>query len=100
METEYTKCLKHIEIKGNNKRIVVGLFYNKKDNNHFFIQSTKTLIDRKTRNILKTQNIYSVETFVILNSAFSRFLDNPEISNKILNIEISRIKKFTGKSNF
>lgn len=93
-------CLKHVSLKGNNKRIKVGLFLNKKENNHFFIQSTKTLIDRKKRKILSTQNIYSVETFYVLSEVFSKFLDDSEISNKILNVELSKVAKFKGSSNF
>lgn len=100
MEGEKIKCIKHVNVKGNNKRINVGLFYNFEKKNHFFIVSTKTLVDCEKRSILSTQNIYSVETFAVLADVFSRFLDNSEISNKILNVEISKIEKFTGTSNF
>jgi len=100
MEDSNVVLLKHISVKGNNKRIKVGLFLNKKENNHFFIQSTRTLIDRKKRNILSTQNIYSVETFAVLNDVFSRFLNDSEISNKILNVELSKVVRFSGTSNF
>lgn len=100
MDNSNVICLKNISLKGNNKRIRVGLFLNKKDNNHFFIQSTRTLVDRKKRQILSTQNIYSVETFAVLNDVFSRFLNDSEIANKILNVELSKVVQFTGTSNF
>jgi hypothetical protein len=97
---ENVKCIKHISLKGNNKRIKIGLFLNIKDNNHFFIQSTRTLVDRKKRQIISTQNIYSVETFAVLNDVFSKFLNDSEIANKILNIELSKVVRFSGTSNF
>jgi len=100
MEDSNVKCVKFISIKGNNKRIKVGLFYDKRQNNHFFIQSTRTLTDRKKRQILSTQNIYSVETFAVLNDVFSKFLNDSEIANKILNVELSKVIRFKGTSNF
>lgn len=92
------EVIKYVSLKGNNKRIKIGLL--EKDGQFVFVQETRTLIDRKTRQIVRTDNIYSVETFAILNDVFSKFLDNPEIKNKILHRELSKIVKFKGTSNF
>lgn len=92
------KTLKYISLKGNNKRIKVGLV--EQDGGYFFIQETRTLIDRKKRQIVETNNIYSVETFALLKDVFYKFLEDSEISNKILHLELSKIVKFTGTSNF
>ena len=70
-----------------------------KDNVHHFIVHTRTLIDFKKREILQTDNIYSVETFFALSQAFSMFTDNNEISNKILNLELSKCNRFKGTRN-
>jgi hypothetical protein len=100
MEDSNVECLKSISVKGNNKRISVGLFLNKKENNHFFIVSTITLVDRLKRKKISTNNIYSVETMVVLNELVTKFFEDSEISNKILNIELSKVTKFKGRSNF
>jgi hypothetical protein len=92
------EVIKYVSLKGNNKRIKIGLL--EKDGQFVFVQETRTLIDRKTRQIVRTDNIYSVETFAILNDVFSKFLDSPEIKNKILHRELSKIVKFKGTSNF
>jgi len=94
------KIIKQVSVKGNNKRIVISLGYNEKDNTHYFVQETKTLVDRKKRQFVETNNIYSVETFSILKEVFNKFLDNGEIKNKILNLELSKISEFKGSSNF
>jgi hypothetical protein len=92
------KVLKYVSLKGNNKRIKVGLLEN--DGDLVFIQETRTLTDFKTRTIVRTNNIYSVETFAVLFDVFSSFMQNSEIKNKILHKELSKIKKFKGISNF
>ena len=95
---DMSQILKYVSLKGNNKRIKIALI--EKDGQFIFVQETRTLIDRKTRQIVGTDNIYSVETFAVLNDVFSKFLEDPEIKNKILHRELSKIVKFTGTSNF
>jgi len=92
------KTLKYVSLKGNNKRIKVWLI--EKNGQYVFIQETRTLIDRKKRQIVETNNVYSVETFALLKDVFSKFLEDSEIANKILHLELSKIVKFTGTSNF
>lgn len=91
--------IKTVSLKGNNKRIGVALYENE-DRTHYFIQITKTLIDRKTRNILTTKNVYSVESYAIIHDVMSKFFKDSKINNKILNLELSKISKFKGDSNF
>ena len=91
------KCLKHIELKGKNKRINIYLL--EEDGYKYFSVHTITLKDFKTRNILKTDTAYSVETFCAMANAFTYFIENSEVKNKILLKEISEIQKFDGKSN-
>jgi len=92
------EVIKYVSLKGNNKRIKIGLL--EKDGQFVFVQETRTLIDQKTRQIVRTDNVYSVETFAILKDVFSKFLEDPEIKNKILHRELSKIVKFKGTSNF
>lgn len=94
-----TECIKTVVVKGNNKRIGVALYKNE-DGTHYFVQSTRTLEDIKTRNILSTQSIYSVETYSVIHHIMSKFFEDSEITNKILNLELSKISKFKGHSNF
>jgi len=98
MKEEKIETIKYVSLKGNNKRIKIGLI--RKGKEYFFIQETRTLVDFKTRKIVRTDNIYSVETFAVLSDVFSKFMDNSEIKNKILNAELSKITKFKGFSNF
>lgn len=92
------KCLKFIELKGKNKRICIYLIENK-DGVRSFSVHTKTLIDFKSRNILLTDTVYSVETFCAMANAFTYFIENSEVKNKILLKEISEITLFNGNSN-
>jgi len=88
-----SKILHQLKAKGNNKRILIQII-EFEDKSHSIAVFTKTLIDFKSRNILKTSNLYSVETFKIINDMFSYILDSPEIKNKLFLQEIDQIKKF------
>lgn len=77
--------------KAKNKRIWIFLIYNKVENRHFYILKTKTLADFSTRNILETNSTYSVETFQFLYEMIQLFTVNSELSNKKLNIELSKM---------
>ena len=89
--------VKWIALKAKNKRIVVEMW--EENNVHVFKVHTRTLIDFKKRIILQIDNIYSVETFFALSQAFSMFTENKEITNKLLNLELSKCNKFKGTRN-
>lgn len=88
-----------IKAKGKNKRVEIALL-GVGNQSKAFVVKTKTLVDFKTRNILETQNIYSVETFAVLRDLFDIFLNNPEIKNKLILKELSEINKFKCDSTF
>ena len=75
-----------------NKRVVISLI--EQDKERFFIVQTKTLISFKDRNIITTDNVYSVDTFVALNSAFNHILSEPKIKHKTLLKEINSVNKW------
>lgn len=87
------KPIHQLKAKGNNKRIVIQIIQYE-DKSKAILVATKTLIDFKTRNILSTTNLYSVETFAILKDMFSYILDNSEIKNKIFLKELDNISFF------
>ena len=81
---ENIQRVKTIFLKGKNKRIGIELNY-KEDDGFFYLIHTKSLKDFRTRNILKTTTLYSVETFNVLFSAgMSEFVNDYLIQNKIL----------------
>lgn len=84
-----TKPIDYIKIKAKNKRMQVVL-YETSEGEHIFIVETKTLIDRKRREILQTNNSYSVETFAILTDIFNMFLKDSNLKNKVLLRELNR----------
>ena len=86
--------MKAILAKAKNRRIEIFLLPEK-----VFIVKTKRLIDFKTRNILRTENVYSVQTFSLLRDLFAYFLDNSEVKNKILLKELSEKMKVSVKTN-
>lgn len=88
-----SKPIHQLKAKGNNKRIVIQIIEFEDKSKAIFV-ATKTLIDFKTRNILSTTNLYSVETFAILKDMFSYILDKSEIKNKIFLKELDNISFF------
>lgn len=97
MEEKDIEVLKYLEARLPNKRISVYLL----DicGEKCFDVFTKTLVGFKSRNIITTQSRYSVETFFVLRDVFDHFTSNPEITNKILVREISKINKARAKSS-
>lgn len=93
------KVIKCIYSKGLNKRITILLIFDEVEKTHFFIVKTKTLTDFKTRNILKTEILYSIETFTLLAELFDFFMSNSEVRNKILINELKEIRKFQTQTN-
>ena len=92
---ENTQRIKTVFLKGKNKRIGIELNY-KENEGFFYLIHTKSLKDFKTRNILKTTTIYSVETFnVIFSAGMSEFVNDDLLQNKILINE--KTQQFKGK---
>lgn len=85
------KAINGIISKGINFRVQVLLMENKAGERFFFV-TTKRLTDFKTRNITKTEFVYSVETFAVLTHISNFFLDHPKIKNKVLLKELNKIK--------
>ena len=92
------KTLKHIESKGKNKRINIYLL-EATDGFKSLAIHTRTLIDFKTRNILKTDTLYSVETFSVLSNLMNYSINDSEVKNKILLKELNDIIPFNAKTN-
>jgi len=92
------KILKFIDSKGKNKRIHIFLLEDELGEKAFNVV-TRTLIDFKSRSIVNTNSLYSVETFFVLSNLMSFFMDDPEVGNKILLKEINKIQKFTANTN-
>ena len=93
------KILHISQAKGKNKRIEVILYDDGRGEKVFRV-FTKTLKDFKKREILITDNAYSVETFAVLSELFHSFINSHEIKNKVLLKELSNLNKFTGKYTF
>lgn len=87
------EVLEHVTAKGNNKRFTILLIL-RDDGVKVFRVMTKTLIDFKTRNIVETDSIYSIETFTVLSGLFEHFLLNHKIKNNILLKELAAITPF------
>ena len=92
------KVLKFIEAKGKNKRINIYLLEDEEGSKAFAVH-TKTLINFKTREILNSDTLYSVETFAALGDLFSYFLDDSEVKNKLILKQLDNITKFNAKTN-
>lgn len=84
------KAIHGIISKGKNFRVSIALMEDEKGERFFFV-TTKRLIDFKTRNITKTELVYSVETFAILAHISKFFIDHPKIKNKVLLKELNKI---------
>ncbi|MBC7845587.1 MAG: hypothetical protein H7Y10_03750 [Flavobacterium sp.] len=85
------KAINGIISKGINFRVEVILMEGESGEKFFFV-TTKRLTDFKTRNITKTENVYSVETFAVLAHISNFFIEHPTIKNKVLLKELSKIK--------
>jgi hypothetical protein len=86
--------MKAILAKSKNRRIEIFLLPEK-----VFLVKTKRLVDFKTRRIVITENIYSVQTFTLLRDLFALFLNDSEVKNKILLKELSEIEKMAVITN-
>lgn len=89
------KNIKIVHLKGNNSRVTVMLKYNEEHNCHYYLILTKKLTDFKTRQINKTENIFSLATFhALMQVGFVEFTNDSLLQNKVLLREISKIKQF------
>jgi hypothetical protein len=86
--------MKAILAKSKNRRVEIFLLPEK-----VFLVKTKRLVDFKTRKILITENVYSVQTFAVLRDLFALFLNDSEVKNKILLKELSEIEKMAVITN-
>jgi len=86
--------MKAILAKSKNRRIEIFLLPEK-----VFVVKTKRLVDFKTRKILITENVYSVQTFVLLRDLFALFLNDSEVKNKTLLKELNEIEKMSVTTN-
>lgn len=78
------KILKQYQYKSNNKRIVIDFLQN--DSGEFlFGYRGKRLIDFKTRNIHRTEVLFSVETFIVIFNIMSSIFDDEKIIKLIEN---------------
>lgn len=86
-----SKTTHYIVSKGKNYRVEIALMQQEYGEKFFFVK-TKRLIDFKTRNITMVQNVFSVETFSVLAHASNFFISHPEIMNKVLLKDLSKMK--------
>ena len=91
------ETLKYISAKGKNKRAAI-LLRKGSDGGLFFTVHTRTLKDFKTRHVLKTDLVFSVETFSVLSDLMTAFLDDSEVKNKIISRELG-FKKWDATTN-
>lgn len=78
------KIIKQYHYKTNNKRIVIDFLQN--DSGEFlFGYRGKRLIDFKTRNIHRTEVLFSVETFTVIFNIMSSIFDDERIIKIIEN---------------
>ena len=93
---------KFIEIKGNNYRVLVLMDYSDKENKTFLMQ-TRRLIDFKTRKIIRVDNVFGFETFVMIYECMKAIFENETVRNKILLNDFHKLETITkrpkGNSN-
>ena len=96
------KKQKFIEIKGKNYRILVLMDYTDKDNKTFLMQ-TRRLIDFKTRQIIRVDNVFGFETFAMIYECMKSIFENETVRNKILLNDFHKLetalKRPKGNSN-
>lgn len=92
--------LKYCSAKGNNKRVSIALCEDNTTKEKYFFCRTRTLVDFKKRDILTTENIFSVETMAVYYDVLDHIFTTPQIRNKILLKELNAVRKFKGTSNF
>jgi len=79
---ETIKRIVLVKAKRPNRRIYIELIQ-EPDKAPFAIVATKRLVDAKSRHILKTENVYSIETFMVLTDLFNEIVKTPEVTKAI-----------------
>ena len=71
--------------KTKNRRVEITLFKNPDDlkEEPFFVVHTKRLVSFKDRKITQTNNVYTVETMIVMAQLLGSFLDEPEVNKSI-----------------
>ena len=71
--------------KTKNKRIEITLFKNPDDPKEepFFQVYTKRIVSKSDRKITQTNNVYTVETMIVMAQLLGSFLDEPEVNKSI-----------------
>lgn len=76
-------------VKGKNKRMKIRLVEDIENGERFFIVNTTTLKDFMKRDILRIENTYTFETFMVLSQSFSNII-NLDIMYNILSEEAEK----------
>jgi len=84
MEEVKAKAIKKYKAKSKNRRIEITLWENESDGSLFFQVQTKRLIDFKLRQITSLDNVYTVETMVLLSELSADFCHDPVVK-KVIN---------------
>lgn len=83
MEKAESIAIKKYKAKSKNRRIEITLWKNTSDGNMFFQVQTKRLVDFKLRQITTVDNIYTVETMVLLSELSNDFCHDPVVKKAI-----------------
>ena len=81
-EKKTATVLAGIYIKDKNRRI--GISLQDSGDDKFFVITTKRLVDFKKREITETNNIYSLDTFLLMRDAMNEIMGNSTVGNKFL----------------
>lgn len=85
------KIIKQYHYKTNNKRIVIDFLQN--DSGEFlFGYRGKRLIDFKTRDIYRTEVLFSVESFIVIFNIMSSMFDDERII-KLIENDVMKVYK-------
>lgn len=87
--------LHYISSKGKNRRIDI-ILYKCKKGEFVFRVITKCLISFKDRNITITDNIYTVESFILISELMELFIESPEVNKLIHRFKDVETLKSTG----
>lgn len=94
-----------ISAKTKNRRIVIQLLKSEEQPEEppFVVVQTKRLIDAKSRHIVESESVYSIETFVTLSELLIYFREIPEVAKAMnpylkfdkwkANVYVSKVKE-------
>lgn len=81
-EKKKATVLAGIFIKDKNRRVSISLQDSGDD--RFFVITTKRLVDFQKRQITETNNIFSLDTFMLMRDAMNELIGNSTVGNKFL----------------